>query len=164
MECLPSDIVLDILSRLPAESVSDWKLVSKRLLNLLTHRWDQFAKVHYQRQLLRLASSGDASSSSMGFLFSFQKDETDSIIGLRLYYGDEYNGEMNIHENFSYKTLQNTSVSFHDILDSDGIVGSYNGLICLLRYHHGMILSTFAIPTLENMSIFLNSPYVKKII
>ncbi|KAI3874050.1 hypothetical protein MKX03_016379 [Papaver bracteatum] len=138
MECLPSDIVLDILSWLPAESVSDCKLVCKRLLNLLSRRWDQFAKVHYQRQLLRLSSSGDATSSSTGFLFSFQKDEKDNTIGVRLYYGNEYNGEMNIHENFSYKTLQKTSVSFHDMLDSDVIVGSYNGLICLLRYHHGI--------------------------
>ncbi|RZC68536.1 hypothetical protein C5167_032250, partial [Papaver somniferum] len=73
MECLPSDIVLDILSRLPVESVLDCKLVCKRLLNLLTHRRHQFAKMHHQHQLFQLAASyGDASSSSTGLLFSFE--------------------------------------------------------------------------------------------
>ncbi|KAI3892477.1 hypothetical protein MKX03_012695 [Papaver bracteatum] len=119
MECLPPDVVLDILSRLPAESVLD----CKRLLNILSHRWDH---------------TGDASSSSAGLLFAFNKDEEDQTIGSRLYYGDKYNDEVNIHENFSYKTLHKTSVSFSHMLGSDVIVGSYNGLICLLRYHHGI--------------------------
>ncbi|KAI3892478.1 hypothetical protein MKX03_012696 [Papaver bracteatum] len=137
MECLPSDVVLDILSRLPVDCVLDCKLVCKRLLNLLTHRRDQFAKMHSRRQLLQLAGSGDASSSSStGLLFAFKKDEEDRAIGQRLYYGDNYNEEMNIHDNFSYKTLQQTRVSFPRKISVVAIVGSCNGLICLNRYHH----------------------------
>ncbi|MCL7022559.1 hypothetical protein MKW94_014227, partial [Papaver nudicaule] len=113
MECLPSDVVLEILSRLPVESVLDCKLVCKRLLNLLSDRWDQFAKMHHQQQLLQIAChGGDASSSSTGLLFSFEVDEEDETMGARLYYGDKYNDEMNIHEKLSYKTLQKTSVRF----------------------------------------------------
>ncbi|XP_026398436.1 F-box protein At3g07870-like [Papaver somniferum] len=138
MEYLPSDVVVDILSRIPVESVLDCKLVSKRLLNLLSDRRDQFAKMHHQRQLLQLTSTGDALSSSTGLLFSFEKYEEDERIGVRLYYGNKYNDEMNIHEKFSYKTLQKTTVSCTAMRQSNVIVGSYNGLICLVRYHHGM--------------------------
>ncbi|KAI3915361.1 hypothetical protein MKX01_035620, partial [Papaver californicum] len=110
--------------------------------NFFVSQWDQFAKKHYQRQLLQLAASyGDASSSSTGLLFSFEKSEKIKAIepqGPRLYYGDDYNSEMNMHENFYYKTLQKTSLSFPPIPDLDAIVGSCNGLICLNKYHHGI--------------------------
>ncbi|MCL7040092.1 hypothetical protein MKW94_016682, partial [Papaver nudicaule] len=125
MECLPSDVVLEILSRLPVESVLDCKLVCKRLLNLLSDRWDQFAKMHHQQQLLQIAChGGDASSSLTGLLFSFEVDEEDETMGARLYYGDNYNDEMNIHEKLSYKTLQKTSVRFSRKAAMDVIVGS----------------------------------------
>ncbi|MCL7029580.1 hypothetical protein MKW94_018367 [Papaver nudicaule] len=136
MECLPSDIVLDILSRLPVESVLDCKLVCKRLLKLLSDRWNQFAKMHHQQQLLQLASyGGDAYYSSTGLLFSFEKYKKDETRSIRLYYGDKYNVEMNIHENFSYETLHETSISC-PVVGTYIIAGSYFGLICLVRYHH----------------------------
>ncbi|KAI3917763.1 hypothetical protein MKW98_021525 [Papaver atlanticum] len=95
--------------------------------------------MHRRPELLQLASTGDASSSSTGLLFSFQRRGKDKTLGdVRLYYGDNYNNEMNIHDNFSYETLQETSVSYPPMEDLVAIVGSCNGLICLSKFHRGI--------------------------
>ncbi|XP_026412241.1 F-box protein At3g07870-like [Papaver somniferum] len=148
LKSLPPDIILDILSRLPTESVLDCKLVCKRLLSLLTSRRNQFAEMHHRRQLLQLANGefGNAAASSsvvkMGLMFSILLDEEKDSVGPRLYYGDKYNDEMNIHDSFSYKTLKKTSISYPLIktgIPKNVIVGSLNGLICLNRYHDGIL-------------------------
>ncbi|KAI3993527.1 hypothetical protein MKX01_002540 [Papaver californicum] len=105
-----------------------------------------FAKIHHH-QLLQLANDelGDAAASSlvkMGLIFSFLMYEERDRAGPPLYYGDKYNDETNIHDNFSYKTLKKTSISYLLIMSDSPksvLVGSLNGLIYLNRYHDGFL-------------------------
>lgn len=59
MESLPSDILLDITSRVPAESVLECKLVCKTLGTLIRDSRSNLAIMHLRRQLNHMYDSDD---------------------------------------------------------------------------------------------------------
>ncbi|OVA06396.1 F-box domain [Macleaya cordata] len=132
MENLQEEIIFDIFSRLPVESVLKCRQVCKTWNALLHHSY--FAHMHLGRCLLQVddhySSNAVAASetiSKVGFL---------SLMGPRkkniaqLYYL-EYDG----NDELSYKTFRKINHPHIRRPDWDAIVGSCNGLVCLSVDH-----------------------------
>ncbi|MCL7038915.1 hypothetical protein MKW94_029646 [Papaver nudicaule] len=133
---LPDDILVDIMSRLPVESVWECKLVCKKMQKLLDSRRSSFAKMHVSRQLNKLYCGGtDGDKLDIGLLFGCITDETWHI---SLFYGGLYNDKINTDNTYEYKkTLKKVRhPPMHHDLAKQYIVGSCNGLICLGRYYN----------------------------
>ncbi|XP_026433797.1 F-box protein At3g07870-like [Papaver somniferum] len=110
----PNEISLDILSRLPFDSVLDSKLVSKSWCKTIQN--PSFAQTHFRRQQL----DGRHSDTKVSFLFSTIEEKS------RLYYG-EYD------ENRKKPCMQLKTVNFPRIekrFGTNAMVGSCNGLVC----------------------------------
>ncbi|OVA18910.1 F-box domain [Macleaya cordata] len=129
---LPAEITLDILSRLPTQSVLLCSQVCKTWRTLLLATL--FADMHLRRQLLQLFDHGHdeyhnhfnnaaAAASKMGLLFLIWSVDSKTCNN-QIYYG-EYDDD----EKSSYKTLPRINHPF--INGTHAIVGSCNGLICL---------------------------------
>ncbi|OVA07867.1 F-box domain [Macleaya cordata] len=118
---LPAEIISEILSRLPTESVLQCRRVCKTWRTLLQHPY--FAHMHLHR-LLQLDDhkyhnhSNVAAKGGLSFLFGMFYDEEG---GKQLHYG-EYEGK-------SYKTLRRINQPLINMRYK--IVGSCNGLICI---------------------------------
>ncbi|XP_026420653.1 F-box/kelch-repeat protein At3g06240-like [Papaver somniferum] len=112
---LPAEITSDILTRLPAESVLDCKLVSKTWKNVIQHR--SFSKLHTIRLLNHSATTYSTDFCKLSFL-AF----TD--VG-RLYYFD-YIENHEIPNIDRIMRINLTSPFKYNVF-----VGSFNGLICL---------------------------------
>ncbi|KAI3929921.1 hypothetical protein MKW98_004075 [Papaver atlanticum] len=98
---LPEDILLDILSWLLVESVSECKLVCKMWLKLLHGRRSFFTKMHVARQFNQLyggASFGD--KLDMGFLFGCTRGVSPDVL---LFYGGSYNDTINTNDAYEFK-------------------------------------------------------------
>ncbi|XP_026419274.1 F-box protein At3g07870-like [Papaver somniferum] len=108
---LPSDIILDTLSRLPAENVLDCKLVSKPWRNLI-HR-PSFSQIHFNRHL-------DSGKSS--FIFLNRQPEREQ--GLNEFYYSEY--DENCHESPFHR---NTRINISPPLVKYSFAASCNGLL-----------------------------------
>ncbi|MCL7035273.1 hypothetical protein MKW94_022324 [Papaver nudicaule] len=132
---LPDDILVDIMSRLPVESVLECKLVCKKLQKLLHGKRSFFTYMHVSRQLNLLHGGGDADKLDMGLLFGFTTDHTWQG---SIFYGGSYNDKINTDETYEYKkTLKKVRhPSMHHQLLQEYLVGSCNGVVCLGRYHH----------------------------
>ncbi|XP_026420805.1 F-box protein At3g07870-like [Papaver somniferum] len=117
---LPTEVVLDILTRLPTESVLECKLVCKPWRNLVSHH-PSFSQIH----LSHLNQSAD-SDGKLGFLvlnenkgfyyFEYDADETPTgrIRRINLTPPIAYVG--------GYK-----------------VFGSFNGFVCLCEYRYGTV-------------------------
>ncbi|XP_026443271.1 F-box protein At3g07870-like isoform X2 [Papaver somniferum] len=110
---LPSDILLDIITRLPAESVLDCKLVCKPRKNLVSHH-PSFVQLHSTR----LLDDSSDSAGELSFLVS-------SYFGLYYFkYDDE-------DDTFPIRTFRMINLTppyrSHEIK----VLGSFNGLVCL---------------------------------
>ncbi|KAL5722979.1 hypothetical protein ACHQM5_006432 [Ranunculus cassubicifolius] len=139
LRVFPEEIVLNILSRLPFDTVFNCKLVSKYWQTLIA--LPSFAAMHlsFHRKLLRLDDDDNTAAAavavnggnvSLGVLFSIHFTNYDRF-KFGAYYGD-------YHENkpFSY-TSKSMSLLNHPQLNNNKsesyeIVGSCNGLVC---YH-----------------------------
>ncbi|MCL7035274.1 hypothetical protein MKW94_022325 [Papaver nudicaule] len=132
---LPDDILVDILSRLPVESVLECKLVCKKLQKLLHGKRSFFTDIHVSRQLNLLHGGGDADKLDMGLLFGCT---TDVSWHGSLFYGGLYNNKISMGDTHEFKkTLKKVRhPSMHHKLPHQYLVGSFNGLVCLGRYHH----------------------------
>ncbi|XP_026428740.1 uncharacterized protein LOC113324655 [Papaver somniferum] len=82
---LPYDILLDIFSRVPVESVLDCKQVCKNWLSLLTRKRTYFTDMHVQRQLNQL-HDGDAANVDSGLLCARTVDGNYEEVAL--FYGE----------------------------------------------------------------------------
>ncbi|MCL7050620.1 hypothetical protein MKW94_021713 [Papaver nudicaule] len=131
---LPDDILLDILSRLPVESVLDCKLVCKKLQKLLHDRRSFFANMHASRQLNQLYGKG-ADKLDTSLLFGCTTGDTWHV---SLFYGGLYNDKINTDGKYEFKkTLKKVRhPPMHHDLPQQYMVGSCNGLVCLGRNHH----------------------------
>ncbi|XP_026394331.1 uncharacterized protein LOC113289312 isoform X3 [Papaver somniferum] len=155
MENLPEDITLNILSRLPAESVLECKLVSPNWLRILHCNATYFAVKHLHHQLRQLADykakhgGADKLDSGCGILYAMRYDRR--LLKAKLCFGNY--GQRMSHEDLSHLHCQN----MHSPLDQYGvsklktinhdpfrtwenqlIVGSCNGLVCVnLMSRHG---------------------------
>ncbi|XP_026404669.1 F-box protein At3g07870-like isoform X2 [Papaver somniferum] len=144
MECLPSDVMVDLLSRVPTESVLECKLVCKRWQTLIctgTH----FYKMHLSRQLNHLDGgvSGVGNNDDMVVKLEpslFFACGLNDVNGTVLLFDGGHLGDricISMDENYSYK--QNLKRIYHPPTDPDYIidhlVGSCNGLICILIWH-----------------------------
>ncbi|KAI3952868.1 hypothetical protein MKW98_005095 [Papaver atlanticum] len=118
---LPSDLTLNILSRLPADSVIQCKQVCKTWKNLLCQ--PSFPQAHLLHQLSQLNGNCYSSLSShpainipVGLLFSFTLTLER---GNQLYYGEYDNQTRNKLRKINQPPIVGKSV-----------IGSCNGLIC----------------------------------
>ncbi|KAL5712618.1 hypothetical protein ACHQM5_014772 [Ranunculus cassubicifolius] len=135
LRVFPEEIVLNILSRLPYDSVFNCKLVSKYWQTLIA--LPSFAHMHlsFHRKLLRLddddnsaAAAVNGGNVSLGILFSIHFTNYDKF-KFGAYYGDFYENKP-----FSY-TSKSLSLLNHPQLNNNKsqsyeIVGSCNGLVC----------------------------------
>lgn len=126
---LPAEIMLDIFTRLPTESVLDCKSVSKTWRNVIHHR--SFNQMHSNLLLSNL-------DSSCKFCFIFKMDDLSEQFYKRKLYYLEYDDEISSH-----KVLK---LNLNPPFELYGIVGSCNGLICIngLPNHYTIDESTTA--------------------
>ncbi|KAI3912330.1 hypothetical protein MKW98_023199 [Papaver atlanticum] len=112
---LPYDILLDIFSRVPVESVLDCKLVCKNWLSLLTRKRTYFTDMHVRRQLNQLRNGGDAANVDSGLLCARSVDGNNQEVAL--FYGGRYNDKINTDEQYTYKTtlkkIRHPRMRFH---------------------------------------------------
>ncbi|MCL7035275.1 hypothetical protein MKW94_022326 [Papaver nudicaule] len=121
---LPDDILLEIMSWLPVESVLKCKLVCKKLQKLM----------HVSRQLNQLYG-GVGDKLDTGLLFGCT---TDASWRVSLFYGGLYNDKINTDDKYEFKKtlkkVRHPPLPFK--LPQSYMVGSCNGLVCLGRYYH----------------------------
>ncbi|KAI3850580.1 hypothetical protein MKX03_016007 [Papaver bracteatum] len=143
---LPEDILLDILSRLPVESVSECKLVCKMWLKLLHGTRSFFTKMHVSRQFKQLyGSAAGGDKLDMGFLFCCTRGDNDNPDDVLLFYGGSYNDKINTDGVYEFKkTLKKVRhPPMRYKLPRYYLVNSCNGLVCLGRHHHQCVDSTY---------------------
>ncbi|KAI3929918.1 hypothetical protein MKW98_004072, partial [Papaver atlanticum] len=129
---LPYDILLDIVSRLPVESVLECKLVCKGWLKLLHGRRSFFTNMHITRQLNQLyGSAAHGDKLDTGFLFGFRRGESSNVL---LFYGGSYNDKINTDDTYEYKkTLKKVRhPPMHFKMPKQYLVGSCNGWFVLV--------------------------------
>ncbi|MCL7049555.1 hypothetical protein MKW94_002035 [Papaver nudicaule] len=128
---IPIGLIEDIISRLPAETVLDCKLVCRDWLNLIRH--DLFPEKHLQYQLLHFhhfhnhkyypnaTDTDEVKTTKIGFIAGI--DETAQ---------DEYNM---FYKEFNDRVITTKRIN-HDILcqAGDDMISSCNGLICIVKY------------------------------
>ncbi|XP_026384842.1 F-box protein At3g07870-like [Papaver somniferum] len=141
MESLPSDIVLDIVFRVPAESVLECKLVCKTWVTLI--RTSSFTNMHLSRQLNHLHENDDDSGNDnlsakgeSSLFFACRVDNQDDYPTL-LFHG----GQLSIDEKYIYsenlKRIYYTPKHRHPL--SGHLVGSCNGLVCTFQLQNFMM-------------------------
>ncbi|XP_026405521.1 F-box/kelch-repeat protein At3g06240-like isoform X2 [Papaver somniferum] len=113
-EDLQSDILLDIITRLPIESILDSKLVCKPLRNLVSHH-PKFSQLHLDR-LNQLADSGELS-------FILLIDNQD------LYYFEYI--EKHDEKKPPVHSIKRINVTLPLEFSYYKVLGSFNGLVCL---------------------------------
>ncbi|MCL7035276.1 hypothetical protein MKW94_022327, partial [Papaver nudicaule] len=135
---LPDDILLEIMSWLPVESVLKCKLVCKKLQKLLHGKRSFFTNMHVSRQFHRLHGGSDADN---GLLFCGTTDTNQ----VSLFYGGIYNDKINTDDVYDFeKTLKKVRhPSMHHKFPQQYLVGSCNGLVCLDRCHHPCVDPTY---------------------
>ncbi|XP_026420584.1 putative F-box protein At1g19160 [Papaver somniferum] len=118
---LPDDITLEILTRLPAESVLESKLVCKNWRSLVSHH-PLFSRMHLQYV------NHPSDPGNLGFLVrDHDFDDLDQVQGLTLWYLD-YNDKLE-----SKPVQRITRFNFTPPPRHFWVVGSVHGLICLGR-------------------------------
>lgn len=117
---LPSGIIVEIFSRLPAVTVMNCKIVCKKSRCLLST--PEFAKLHLSRSTLRLVS--------------FRYDLRGRREFCRLF---EFKDEIDHHD--IYYILQSSNQIWvlsiaRQVLGPPTLVGSVNGLVCFSNFGH----------------------------
>ncbi|XP_026431211.1 F-box protein At3g07870-like [Papaver somniferum] len=141
MESLPADIVQDILSRVPAESVLGCKLVCKKWVKLI--RGNHFASMHLRRLLNHLHDGDEdnlAAKVEPGLFFAGRTDDPD-VYRTLLFHGGQLIDRINNDEKYIYN--QNLKRIYHPRMHHKPLhihlVGSCNGLVCAFQHHHLVI-------------------------
>ncbi|XP_026452699.1 F-box protein At3g07870-like [Papaver somniferum] len=114
---LPSEIIIEILSRLPTDSVLECRQVCKTWRNLIRH--PSFAHMHLHQNVNILPFHSSATDAKVDFGLIFELRILSPKIEYILYYG-EYDDQPN-------KKLRRINQPSINCLS---IVGSHNGLIC----------------------------------
>ncbi|KAI3887223.1 hypothetical protein MKX03_003290, partial [Papaver bracteatum] len=113
MESLPSDIVQEIISWVPAESVLECKLVCKKWVTLI--RGSNFANMHFSRQLNHLYD-GDEGDDNLAakvdpcLFFACRIDDPDKFISL-LFHGGQASDKIRNDGKYIYN--QNLKRIYH---------------------------------------------------
>ncbi|KAI3882317.1 hypothetical protein MKX03_007958, partial [Papaver bracteatum] len=165
MESLPSDIILEIVSRLPAESVLDCKLVCKRWETLI--RRSNFTNMHVSHQLNHLyggdVSDDLATKVESRLFFACRTDDPDEFITL-LFHGGKLSDRISNDEKYIYN--QNLKRIYHPRMHNKPLhyhlVGSSNGLVCAFQRHHLVIDPTYICNPLTREYVYLPQLVVKK--
>ncbi|KAI3866095.1 hypothetical protein MKX03_003557, partial [Papaver bracteatum] len=159
MESLPADILQDILSRIPAESVLECKLVCKTWETLL--RRSDFTNMHLSRQLNHLYDGDDSNDNLAAtvepcLFFACRTDDPDEFITL-LFHGGQLSDGISIDEKYIYN--QNLKRIYHPPMHNqllyDHLVGSCNGLVCTLQIHHLVVDPTYICNPLTREYVYL---------
>ncbi|XP_026395373.1 F-box protein At3g07870-like [Papaver somniferum] len=138
MESLPTDILVELLSRVPVESVLECKLVCKRFGSLI--RGSEFTKMHLRRQLNHLHGSdhdGNDNKVEEPCLFFACRI---SMSGNRtlLFNGGQASDRISVDEKYIYN--QNLKRIYHPRMHEEDmynhLVGSCNGLVCAFQNHN----------------------------
>ncbi|KAI3876293.1 hypothetical protein MKX03_001540 [Papaver bracteatum] len=130
---LPKEVKLDILSRLPVESVLDCKLVCKAWRDILQFRADNiFADLHLQRQHGLQLMQQHEQFLDHDSIHDCPNSEPMSFFGLdrhAFYYAEYHAGDEIIDDKQPNYQAKRMNLKFPDAVH--GFVGSCNGLICL---------------------------------
>ncbi|KAI3841127.1 hypothetical protein MKX03_007855, partial [Papaver bracteatum] len=130
MESLPTDAVLEILSRVPAEPVLECKLVCKKWVTLIRGR--NFANMHLSRQLKHLHDGDDGDDSLAAkvesCLFFACRIEDPDVNKTLLFHGGQPSDRISIDERYIYN--QNLKRIYHPPMHNrllgNHLVGSCN--------------------------------------
>ncbi|XP_026453715.1 uncharacterized protein LOC113355146 [Papaver somniferum] len=159
MESLPSDI----LSRVPAESVLDCKLVCKRWETFIRSR--NFANMHLRRLLNHLDGGEDcnhylAANVESSLFFACRFDESKTL----LYHGGQVSDRISIGEKYIYN--QNLKRIYHAPMHTDLLarhfVGSCNGLVCTYQLHNEILDPIYICNPLTREYVYLPQLVVNK--
>ncbi|XP_026389034.1 F-box protein At3g07870-like [Papaver somniferum] len=164
MESLPSDIVLDIVSRVPAESVFECKLVCKKWGTLI--RGSNFTNMHLRRLLTQIHGGDDDGSDNLAakvescLFFACRIDDPD-VERTLLFHGGQVS---DIDEEYIYN--QNLKRIYHPPMHEEPLfnhlVGSCNGLVCTFQHHHLVIDPIFICNPLTREYVHLPELVIKK--
>ncbi|XP_026420838.1 F-box protein At3g07870-like [Papaver somniferum] len=168
MESLPSDIVLDIVSRVPAESVLECKLVCKLWGTLF--RGSNFANLHLSHQLNHLHGGGDDGNDDLAaskvepcLFFACRIDYPANFITL-LYHGGQVSDWISIGKKYIF--IENLKRIYHAPMHtnylSDHLVGSCNGLVCTFQLHNLVLDPIYICNPLTREYVYLPELVVNK--
>ncbi|KAI3978139.1 hypothetical protein MKX01_012970, partial [Papaver californicum] len=143
MESLPLDILLDIVSRVLAESVLECKLICNHWGTLIRDSGRNFANMHLSRQLNHMYGSDDfndnitASKVESCLFFTYRIDDPDERTSL-LFHGGQISDRISIDGKHIYN--QNLKMIYPPPLHNnpliEHLVVSCNGLVCAFQHHH----------------------------
>ncbi|KAI3882319.1 hypothetical protein MKX03_007960, partial [Papaver bracteatum] len=166
MESLPSDIVQDILSRVPAESVLECKLACKKWVTLIRGR--NFADMHFTRHLNHVHGEDDdtdnlAAKLETCLFFASRLEDPDELRTL-LFHGGQLSDRISVDEKYIYS--QNLRRVYHPTMHNqrlyDHLVGSCNGLVCSFQLHNLILDPTYISNPLTREYVYLPQLVVKK--
>ncbi|XP_026416177.1 F-box protein At3g07870-like [Papaver somniferum] len=143
MDSLPSDALLNIISRVPTESVLECKLVCKKWLTLIRESGTYFTNLHFRHLINHLYGSGNdgnniATKALESLFFACRRDELDGPTWL--FHGQKISDKISANEKYSYK--ENLRKVNHPPMHNelyDHFVGSCDGLICVSMHHDRVI-------------------------
>lgn len=120
-ESFPTDIISDILTRLPTESILECKLVCQTWKNLI--QYPSFPQLH----LARLNHPDSIDSGKLRYVY-LKSDENDDSFD-----PDKYLSyfEFNDNEDWSYAKPIYRKINFTTRCEAYISIGSFNGLICV---------------------------------
>ncbi|XP_026395988.1 F-box protein At3g07870-like [Papaver somniferum] len=128
MDSLPTDILVELLSRVPVESILECKLVCKRFGTLT--RGSEFTKMHLRRQL-------QVEEPCLFFACRISMSGNRTL----LFNGGQVSDRISVDEKYIYN--QNLKRVYHPRMHNNvsynHLVGSCNGLVCAFQHHHSVI-------------------------
>ncbi|XP_026394904.1 F-box protein At3g07870-like [Papaver somniferum] len=168
VESLPSDIILDIFSRVPTEFVSECKLVYKKRLTLIQESGTHFTNLHFSLQLKHLyGGDGDNDNNiavkveeSLYFACCIE----DVCAAPLLFYGGHIGARVSFDEQYFYrkklKRINNPPLLINHLLLN--FVGSCNGLMCINIQYHLTIDPIYIFNPVTREYVYLPKLVVKK--
>ncbi|XP_026451116.1 F-box protein At3g07870-like [Papaver somniferum] len=128
MDSLPTDILVELLSRVPVESILECKLVCKRFGTLI--RGSEFTKMHLRRQL-------QVEEPCLFFACRISMSGNRTL----LFNGGQVSDRISVDEKYIYN--QNLKRVYHPRMHNNvsynHLVGSCSGLVCAFQHHHSVI-------------------------
>ncbi|KAI3955806.1 hypothetical protein MKW98_006166 [Papaver atlanticum] len=166
MEFLPSDIIQEIVSPVPAESVLECKVVCKRWRTLI--RGSNFTSMHLKRQLNHLHGGNDCNDNLAAkvepCIFFACRIVNPTVLRTLLFHGGQMSDRISIGEKYIYN--QNLKRIYHPPMHEDGmydhLVGSCNGLVCAFQYHNLVMDPIYIFNPLTREYVYLPQIVVKK--
>ncbi|KAI3906543.1 hypothetical protein MKW98_009451 [Papaver atlanticum] len=147
MESLPSDIILDTVSRVPAESVLEYKLVCKRWGTLIRCSGSKYTNIHLSRLLNHLHDSDDDNDNLAAkvepCLFFACRTDDPAVDRTLLFHGGQLSDGISSDEKYIYNQnlkriyhppMHNEPLSCHLVGSCNELFGegeTYNNIACM---------------------------------